>query len=121
MIKIQNNNQKSHALAKYIRLSPHKSRRILEQIKGKSYNEARLILEFMPYKACKAIIKTLESAFSNLSNQSNNSINKNDIVIIKAFANKGPILKRFQPRAQGRGFPIRKPTCHITIQLEISK
>nr|YP_009396449.1 ribosomal protein L22 [Polysiphonia scopulorum]ARW65635.1 ribosomal protein L22 [Polysiphonia scopulorum] len=109
----------SKSKAKYIRTSYIKSQRVLKQIKGKSYNEARLILEFMPYRACKAVIKVLESALSNIENKSNEAINKKKVKIIEASANKGPVLKRFKPRAQGRAFPIRKPTCHITIKLEI--
>lgn len=103
---------------KYLRLSSHKARRVLEQIKGKPYQDAILILNFMPYRACKHIIKILESAASNLLNQNNELTNKNQLVITNAFANDGPRLKRFQPRAQGRAFPIRKPTCHITIELQ---
>nr|YP_009295283.1 ribosomal protein L22 [Dasya binghamiae]AOH77295.1 ribosomal protein L22 [Dasya binghamiae] len=113
--------QKSQAIGKYLRLSTHKARRILEQIKGKQYNEARLMLEFMPYKACKIITKILKSSFNNIEKNNNNlnlNINKENIIIKNAFANQGPTLKRFQPRAQGRAFPIRKPTCHITIELE---
>ena len=109
----------SQAISKYVRTSQQKSRRVLQQIQGKSYNEARLILEFMPYAICKTIIKTLESAFYNIKNKTTLNIDKNNIKIISAYANKGPVLKRFQPRAQGRAFPIQKPTCHITIQLEI--
>lgn len=110
----------SYAIAKYIRLSTHKSRRVLKQIQGRNYNEARLILEFMPYKASKIIIKILESALNNLRQQQKDDINKMQVEIIDAFANKGPTLKRFQPRAQGRAFPIHKPTCHITIKLRNS-
>nr|YP_009395217.1 ribosomal protein L22 [Bryothamnion seaforthii]ARW63985.1 ribosomal protein L22 [Bryothamnion seaforthii] len=112
---------KSHAIAKYIRLSTHKSRRVLKQIEGRQYNEARLMLEFMPYKASKVIIKVLESALSNMSQNeiSKNKIDTKTVIVKEAFANKGPTLKRFQPRAQGRAFPIQKPTCHITIKLEI--
>jgi len=113
------NKIKSEAVTKYVRTSQQKSRRVLQQIQGKNYNEARLILEFMPYTICKTIIKTLESAFYNIKNKTSTDIDKNQIKIINAYANKGPVLKRFQPRAQGRAFPIQKPTCHITIQLEI--
>nr|YP_009391897.1 ribosomal protein L22 [Acrosorium ciliolatum]ARW60041.1 ribosomal protein L22 [Acrosorium ciliolatum] len=108
----------SQAIGKYLRLSTHKVRRVLDQIRGKNYNEARLILEFMHYKPCKIITKILESAANNIS-QENNKIDKKQLIIKKAFANKGPSLKRFQPRAQGRAFPIHKPTCHITIIVEI--
>ena len=113
--------EKSKAISKYLRCSTNKARRVLEQIKGKKYNEARLILEFMPYKACKIITKILNSAFNNIKNNPKNigsTINQEAIIIKNAFADPGPTLKRFQPRAQGRAFPIRKPTCHITIELE---
>nr|YP_009399965.1 ribosomal protein L22 [Tolypiocladia glomerulata]ARW69784.1 ribosomal protein L22 [Tolypiocladia glomerulata] len=108
--------QKSQATAKYIRTSTYKSRRVLKQIQGKNYKEARIILEFMPYRICKIIIKVLESALNNIDD---NNIDTAKVKIKEAIANKGPVLKRFQPRAQGRGFPIRKPTCHIKIKLEV--
>nr|YP_009297127.1 ribosomal protein L22 [Ceramium japonicum]AOM66470.1 ribosomal protein L22 [Ceramium japonicum] len=110
--------QKAKSSGKYLRISSQKARRVLEQIKGKKYQEAILILKFMPYRACKTIIKILESAANNLVSQYDTTINKNELIIINAFANNGPKLKRFQPRAQGRAFPIHKPTCHITIELK---
>ena len=110
------NKTEIRAICKYLRLSPNKVRRILDQIRGKNYQEAILILEFMPYKPCKTIKKILESAASNAIH--NNGLNKNQLRIKQAFANEGPRLKRFQPRAQGRAFPIHKPTCHITITVE---
>ena len=109
--------EEAKASGKYLRLSSHKARRVLEQIKGKKYHEAILILKFMPYRACKIIIKIVESAANNMQNQNHETINKNQLIITNAFANSGPKLKRFQPRAQGRAFPIHKPTCHITIEL----
>lgn len=112
-----NNDIQSQAIGKYLRLSTHKVRRVLNQIRGKNYNEAKLILEFMPYKPCHMIHKILESAANNITQ--NNNINKKQLRIKKAFVDKGPTLKRFQPRAQGRAFPIHKPTCHITIIVEI--
>lgn len=111
------------ATTKYLRLSTHKTRRVLEQIKGKTYNEAILTLQFMPYKSCKTIIKILKSALYNLkdNHKTQLEISKNDLIVKQAFANQGPTLKRFRPRAQGRAFPIRKPTCHITIEIETIK
>lgn len=114
------NSKASKAINKYLRLSTHKARRVLEQIKGKTYNEAILILQFMPYKPCKDVLKTLKSAFYNMQNNNKKQVNKNQLTIKKAFANQGPTLKRFRPRAQGRAFPIKKATCHITIELETS-
>nr|YP_009237801.1 ribosomal protein L22 [Gracilariopsis lemaneiformis]YP_009294795.1 ribosomal protein L22 [Gracilariopsis chorda]AJO68436.1 ribosomal protein L22 [Gracilariopsis lemaneiformis]AML79887.1 ribosomal protein L22 [Gracilariopsis lemaneiformis]AOM67055.1 ribosomal protein L22 [Gracilariopsis chorda] len=104
----------ARATGKYLRLSPHKTRRILNQIRGKKYQEAILILEFMPYKPCKIIKKILESAGNNAINR---KWDKNNLIITRAFVNEGPKLKRFQPRAQGKAFSIHKPTCHITINV----
>nr|YP_009745170.1 ribosomal protein L22 [Halymenia maculata]QIG87180.1 ribosomal protein L22 [Halymenia maculata] len=105
---------KSKAIGKYLRLSKHKTRRILDQIRGKDYQEGLMLLEFMPYKPCKMIKKVLESAGNNANNI---NMDQDSLIISQAFANAGPKLKRFQPRAQGRAFPIHKPTCHITITL----
>ena len=106
---------KSSATSKYIRLSPNKVRRILTQIRGKTYKDAAMILEFMPYKPCIIIKKILKSAANNAINQY--GYTKEQLIISEAFANEGPILKRFQPRAQGKAFKIKKPTCHITLKL----
>lgn len=103
------------AKSKYLRLSPNKVRRILDQIRGRKYQEALIILEFMPYRGCKAIKKLLESAGANAVNKYGYS--KNGLIIHQAFADIGPRLKRFRPRAQGRAFKIQKPTCHITLKL----
>lgn len=101
------------AVAKYIRMSPHKVRRVLDQIRGRSYREALIILEFMPYRACEPVTKVLRSAVANAEN--NNGLEPSDLVISKAYADGGPSLRRYRPRAQGRAYQIRKPTCHITV------
>lgn len=112
-------NKKSKAIGKYLRISTHKARRILEQIKGKKYNEAILLLEFMPYRGCKNIDKILKSAYNNIKQNSSENLTNDQLIIKNAIANQGPTMKRFQPRAQGRAFPIKKPTCHIVIELEV--
>lgn len=101
------------AIARYIRMSPFKVRRVLDQIRGRSYREALIILEFMPYRACDPILKVLRSAVANAEH--NMGYTPADLVITQAFADQGAVLKRFRPRAQGRAYQIRKPTCHITI------
>ena len=101
------------AIARYIRMSPFKVRRVLDQIRGRSYREALIILEFMPYRACDPILKVLRSAVANAEH--NAGLDPATLVITKAFADMGPSLKRFRPRAQGRAYQIRKPTCHITV------
>lgn len=111
--ELKNNSAK--AIAKYIRMSPNKVRRVLNQIRGKSYKEALMILEFMPYSACKPVLQVLQSAASNAQN--NMGMTKNELLVSTAYADQGPILKRFRPRSQGRGFKIKKPMCHITISV----
>jgi large subunit ribosomal protein L22 len=108
----------SKAIAKYIRISPNKVRRVLDQIRGRSYQEALMILEFLPYKACDPIWKVLNSAAANA--QHNLNLKKQNLYVKIVFADQGPTLKRMRPRAQGRGYKILKPTCHITIILEIN-
>lgn len=101
------------AIARYIRMSPNKVRRVLDQIRGISYREALIILEFMPYRACEPVRKLLRSAAANAEH--NAGLERNKLVISQAYADQGPVLKRFRPRAQGRAYQIRKPTCHITL------
>ncbi len=103
----------SKAIARYVRMSPYKVRRVLDQIRGRSYREALIILEFMPYKACDPILKALRSAVANAEH--NDGLDPTTLVVSQAFADGGPTLKRFRPRAQGRAYQIRKPTCHITV------
>lgn len=105
--------QEVKAIARYIRMSPFKVRRVLNQIRGRSYREALIILEFMPYRACEPIVKVLRSAVANAEH--NQGLDPKDLVISKAFADGGPTLKRYRPRAQGRAYQIRKRTCHITV------
>jgi large subunit ribosomal protein L22 len=104
------------AVSKYIRMSPSKIRRVLRQIKGKTYSEALLLLEFMPYASCIPIIKVLRSATANARN--NFDMDETKLVIKSAFADQGPTMKRFRPRAQGRAYRILKATSHITIVME---
>ena len=104
------------AVSRYIRMSPSKVRRVLRQIQGKTYSEALLLLEFMPYASCTPIIKVLRSATANARN--NFGMDETKLVIKSAFADQGPTMKRFRPRAQGRAYRIQKATSHITIVME---
>ena len=108
---LQNNEVK--AVSKYIRMSPSKVRRVLRQIQGKSYKDALILLEFMPYASCEPIIKVLRSAAANARNNMN--LDETNLVVKSAFAEQGPVMKRFRPRAQGRAYRILKYTSHITI------
>ena len=110
-IAVQQN--EARAVSKYIRMSPSKIRRVLRQIQGKSYRDALLILEFLPYSSCEPIIKVLRSAAANAKN--NKGFDERNLIVRSAFANQGPTMKRFRPRAQGRAYRILKATSHITI------
>jgi large subunit ribosomal protein L22 len=111
--------QSIKAVAKYIRMSPHKIRRVLDQIRGRSYQEALMILEFLPYNAGGPIWQVLHSAAANAKH--NYGLDKKKLVIETAFADEGPKLKRIRPRAQGRAYKILKPTCHITVSVKTIK
>jgi large subunit ribosomal protein L22 len=112
---LKRKNTEATAFARSIRMSPHKVRRVVDQIRGRSYEEALMILQFMPYKACNPVLKLLYSAAANAKNNLN--LSKSDLIISEIQVDQGPVMKRFQPRAQGRGFPILKPTCHISISV----
>lgn len=103
------------AIMRYQRGSPMKVRRVLDQIRGRSYEEALMILEYMPYKACEPVIKTLLSAAANAKH--NLGMKKKDLIVSECFADEGPILKRVRARAQGRANAIHKPTVHITVKV----
>ena len=104
------------AVSRYVRMSPSKIRRVLRQIQGKTYSEALSLLEFMPYASCAPIIKVLRSATANARN--NFGMDERKLVIKSAFADQGPTMKRFRPRAQGRAYRILKATSHITIVMQ---
>jgi large subunit ribosomal protein L22 len=101
------------AVSKYLRLSPTKVRYVLKQIQGCSYEKTLILLEFLPYAACRPIWQLIRSAAANAYVK--HGIPKKDLVIKEIFVNQGPVLKRFKTRSQGRAFAIRKPTCHITV------
>nr|YP_010928909.1 ribosomal protein L22 [Ginoria nudiflora]WKK47932.1 ribosomal protein L22 [Ginoria nudiflora] len=105
-----------YALGQHISMSAHKARRVIDQIRGRSYEETLIILELMPYRACYPIFKLVYSAAANASH--NMGFNEASLVISKAEVNEGTTLKKLKPRARGRSYPIRRPTCHIRIVLQ---
>lgn len=105
-----------YALGQYIHMSPHKARRVIDQIRGRSYQETLMILQLMPYRACYPIFKLVYSAAANARH--NRSLNAANLMISKAEVNEGTTLKRKKPRARGRSSLIKRPTCHITIVLK---
>jgi large subunit ribosomal protein L22 len=106
---------RSQATLRYARLTPMKARRVVNLIRGRSAVDAASILRFAPQAASEPLAKLLASAVANAEN--NQGLDPESLVVDKVFVNEGPTLKRFQPRAQGRAFRIRKRTSHITIEL----
>jgi large subunit ribosomal protein L22 len=107
------------AQARYVRCSARKARLVLEHIRGKQAVEATAILAFATRAAAKDAGKVLASAIANAEN--NNGYDADDLVVVAAYADEGPTLKRWRPRARGRVNRIRKRTCHITIQLAVAE
>ncbi len=103
----------AQAHGRYIRGSVSKVRRVLDQIRGRTYRDALIMLEFMPYRSTGPITKVLRSAVANAEH--NLGFDPSSLVITSAQADMGPVMKRYRPRAQGRAFAIKKQTCHISI------
>lgn len=103
-------------LAQHIHMSVFKARRVIDQIRGRSYEETLMILQLMPYRASYPILKMVSSAAANASH--NMGLNEADLFISKAEVNEGSIVKKLRPRAKGRSYPIKRPLCHITIVLK---
>ncbi len=108
------------AVARSIRMSPRKVRRVIDQIRGKTAYQAMTILEFMPYAAAKPVRKLLNAAMFNLINSEQTAISEEEafaLRVVEAHADEGRVVKRFCPRARGRAYPIKKRSSHITIVL----
>ncbi len=101
------------ATAKYVRVSPTKVRQLTRLIKGEHVDEALRILQFSDKGAARPLRKVLESAIANAEN--NDGLDPEDLFVFNAFVDEGPTLKRYQPRALGRAYRIRKRTSHITV------
>ncbi|MCB2223126.1 MAG: 50S ribosomal protein L22 [Actinobacteria bacterium] len=104
---------KVRATARFIRQSPYKVRRVLDLVRGLPVEEARSVLRFTQRRATQPISKTLESAVANASH--NFALDPGELMVVEAFADEGPTLKRYRPRARGRATQILKRTSHITI------
>ncbi|MEJ7648512.1 MAG: 50S ribosomal protein L22 [Nakamurella sp.] len=106
---------RARAQARFVRTTPMKARRVIDLVRGRSTTDALAILKYAPQAAAEIVAKVIASAVANAEN--NLGLDREALVIETAFADEGPTLKRFQPRAQGRAFRIRKRTCHITIEV----
>lgn len=101
------------AHANYVRIAPRKAQLVVDLIRGKSVGEAIAILRHTPKAASPIVEKLLNSAIANAEH--NYQMNVERLYISQAYVNQGPTLKRYRPRAQGRAFPIKKRTSHITL------
>ena len=104
-----------HAQAKWVRTSARKARLVLDLIRGRSVPEARTILAFTTRAVSTDIEKVLRSAVANA--EANHGLDGDELVVEAAYADEGPTLKRWKPRARGRVNRIRKRTCHVTLVL----
>ncbi|NCA67089.1 MAG: 50S ribosomal protein L22 [Clostridia bacterium] len=104
------------AKAKYIRISPYKVRAVLDLIRNKSYREAVGILENLNKSSCEPILKVVKSAGANAENNLN--MNVDTLFVAECYADQGPTLKRFIPKAHGRAGGLLKRTSHITVILD---
>jgi large subunit ribosomal protein L22 len=106
------------ATARHVRMSPNKTRRVIDLVRGLPASEARAIVRFDPHAAAEPVGKVLDSAIANaehLAHVRNLRLDPDDLVIVEAYVDEGPTAKRFRPRAQGRAYRIRKRSSHITI------
>jgi large subunit ribosomal protein L22 len=106
------------AQVRYLRMSPTKARRVVDLIRGKGTVEAQNILRFAPQAASEPVLKLVQSAIANArvkADQAGERFDERELVVSSAFVDEGPTMKRFQPRAQGRAFQIKKRTSHVTV------
>ena len=115
MAAIADDRQRVKAQAKWVRMSARKARIVLDHIRGRTVPEARTILAFTPRAAATEIEKVLRSAVANA--EANTGLDGDELVVEAAYADEGPTLKRWRPRARGRVNRIRKRSCHVTLIL----
>jgi large subunit ribosomal protein L22 len=112
---------KARAIARNVGMSPRKMRMVLDLIRGRGVNEAYSILKFSKKAATRPIEKTLRSAVANATQAADATgqfVDVDELVVREAYANEGPRLKRFSPRAMGRATPIIKRTTELTIVVD---
>ena len=112
----ENADKRPRAIARYIRISSRKVKIVIDLIRGKGVKEAEAILRYTPKAATEPVLKLLNSAVANAEN--NLELNRDDLYVAEVYANQGPTLMRYRPRAHGRASRIRKRTSHITIVLD---
>jgi large subunit ribosomal protein L22 len=104
------------AKLRYARLSPQKTRLVVDMVRGKRVQDALNILKFSPQRPADIVAKLVRSAIANAEQKGVADVDQ--LYVKTVFVDQGPVLKRFMPRAQGRATRIRKPTSHITVVLD---
>jgi len=104
------------AVAKYLRVSPRKVRLVMDEVRGKRVEDALNALSYAPQKGAFLLRKVIQSAVANA--EANTSLDVDRLYIKRVYADEGPTLKRFMPRALGRATRIRKRTSHLTVVLD---
>ena len=118
-VKRERNAQKDSrpsAKLSYARIPVQKACFVMDAIRGKDVETALAILEYNPRYASSVIYKLLNSAIANAEN--NSGMNRANLYIAECNASNGPIMKRIQPRAQGRAYRIQKRLSHLTVILD---
>jgi len=114
MVAVKTNERPgTRAVARYVRVSASKAREVLDLIRGESYGRAAEIAAFSERAVSDVVAKCLDSAVANAEN--NDGISAEELYVSACYADEGPTLKRWRPRARGRATRINKRTCHITI------
>ncbi|WP_017573372.1 50S ribosomal protein L22 [Nocardiopsis halotolerans] len=103
----------TRAQARFIRVTPRKARRVVDLIRGLPADEAQAVLRFAPQSASEPVGKVLASAIANAEH--NDKLDRETLVVERAWVDEGPTLKRIRPRGFGRAFRVTKRTSHITV------
>ncbi|UNX54361.1 50S ribosomal protein L22 [Georgenia sp. TF02-10] len=106
------------AQARFVRVTPQKARRVVDVVRGKRTEEAVTALRFAPQAAAETVRKVVESAVANArvkADQASEAFDEGNLVILEAYVDEGPTLKRFRQRAKGQAAQILKRTSHITV------
>ncbi|MGI6160991.1 MAG: 50S ribosomal protein L22 [Christensenellales bacterium] len=112
----ENKDTRPKAIARYVRISTRKVKIVIDLIRGKSVDEAKAILMYTPKAASAVVAKVLNSAVANAEN--NMDLSRDSLYVAEVFADQGPTIKRYRPRAKGSAYPILKRSSHVTVILD---
>jgi large subunit ribosomal protein L22 len=121
MASVETIGMQAKAVARFVRMSPRKVRLVVDQIRGRSVNEAYALLQFSKKAAAEPVGKTLRSAVANAQYRGEDQgdvVDVDDLIVREAYVDEGPTLRRFRAAAMGRAAPIRRRTSHITVVVD---